>query len=135
CYDRLCTYSTRAIACASHVRITGEPYEASYGLGRRITGYTVWHSGETSCFRNVMVRWPEERLTVVLLSNRNDPEPYGTALRIGAPFLKPVVAAMAAAPTPACRRPSRRAGNLAHTAQSIESRMQATQHAQSFTRS
>ncbi len=85
--DRLLSDASRALAFAPHVRVTGEPYEASYGFGLRITGDTVWHSGETIGFRNVMVRWPEERLTVVLLSNRNDPEPYETALRIGALFL------------------------------------------------
>jgi hypothetical protein len=37
----------------------------------------------------VIVRWPERRLTVVLLSNRNDPEPYRTALAIGQMFLDP----------------------------------------------
>jgi hypothetical protein len=35
----------------------------------------------------VIVRWPQHRLTVVLLSNRNDPEPYRTALAIGALFM------------------------------------------------
>ena len=34
------------------------------------------------------VRWPKQRLTVILLSNRNDPTPYATALEIGALFLQ-----------------------------------------------
>ena len=67
--------------------MTGEPYEADYGFGWRITGDTLWHSGETIGFRNVIVRWPDQHLTVILLSNRNDPEPYQTALKIGALFL------------------------------------------------
>jgi CubicO group peptidase (beta-lactamase class C family) len=50
-------------------RITQEP------IGGRI----VWHSGETVGFRNVIIRYPQRRLTLVLLSNRNDPEPYQTA--------------------------------------------------------
>ena len=58
-----------------------------YGFGWRITGDMLWHSGETIGFRNVIVRWPKQRLTVVLLSNRNEPEPYATALEIGALFL------------------------------------------------
>ena len=85
--DRLLSDASRALAFAPHVEVTGEPYEAAYGFGWRITGDTVWHSGETIGFRNVIVRWPAERLTVVLLSNRNDPEPYRTALKIGALFL------------------------------------------------
>ncbi len=54
-----------------------------YGYGWRITGETLWHSGETIGFRNVIVRYPQRHLTVVLLTNRNDPEPYKTAPAIG----------------------------------------------------
>ena len=53
-----------------------------YGFGWRITGETVWHSGESVGFRNVIVRWPRRRLTVAILSNRNEPEPYAAALRM-----------------------------------------------------
>jgi CubicO group peptidase (beta-lactamase class C family) len=53
-----------------------------YGFGWRITGEALWHSGETMGFRNVIVRYPDRRLTVVLLTNRNDPEPYALALAI-----------------------------------------------------
>jgi CubicO group peptidase (beta-lactamase class C family) len=31
----------------------------------------VWHEGETAGFRNVIVRWPAERTTLIMLSNRN----------------------------------------------------------------
>ena len=55
-----------------------------YGFGWRITGDTLWHSGETMGFRNVIVREPSKKLTVVVLTNRNDPEPYATAKRIAA---------------------------------------------------
>jgi CubicO group peptidase (beta-lactamase class C family) len=60
----------------------------SYGLGWRITADSVWHSGETVGFRNVMVRFPRQRLTVVVLTNRNDPEPYATALAIAELWLR-----------------------------------------------
>ncbi len=53
-----------------------------YGFGWRITGETLWHSGETMGFRNVIVRWPARHFTVVILTNRNDPEPYTLALAI-----------------------------------------------------
>jgi CubicO group peptidase (beta-lactamase class C family) len=53
-----------------------------YGFGWRITGASVWHSGETLGFRNVIVRFPVRHFTVIILTNRNDPEPYGTALAI-----------------------------------------------------
>jgi CubicO group peptidase (beta-lactamase class C family) len=58
-----------------------------YGYGWRITGETLWHSGETIGFRNVIVRYPKRRLTVVMLTNRNDPEPYPTALDIAKLYL------------------------------------------------
>jgi CubicO group peptidase (beta-lactamase class C family) len=53
-----------------------------YGFGWRITGETVWHSGESVGFRNVIVRWPRRRLTVVVLTNRDAPEPYPMALAV-----------------------------------------------------
>ncbi|HET8899436.1 MAG TPA: serine hydrolase domain-containing protein [Rhodanobacteraceae bacterium] len=84
--DRLLSDASRALAFSPHVKVTGEPYEAYYGYGWRITGDTVWHSGESIGFRNVIVRWPQQHLTVIVLSNRNEPEPYPTALAIGALF-------------------------------------------------
>ena len=53
-----------------------------YGYGWRITGDTAWHSGETIGFRNVIVRSRERRFTVIVLTNRNDGEPYATAVAI-----------------------------------------------------
>ncbi|WP_426701978.1 serine hydrolase domain-containing protein [Rhodanobacter sp. Col0626] len=85
--DRLLSDASRELAFSPHVKVTGEPYEASYGYGWRITGDTLWHSGESIGFRNVIVRWPKQHLTVILLSNRNEPEPYQTALKIAQPFL------------------------------------------------
>ena len=85
--DRLLSDASRALAFAPHAKVGGEGFDAHYGFGWRITGDTLWHSGETIGFRNVIVRWPARRLTVVVLSNRNDPEPYKTALEIGALFL------------------------------------------------
>jgi CubicO group peptidase (beta-lactamase class C family) len=58
-----------------------------YGFGWRITGETVWHSGETMGFRNVIVRYPSRHFTVMILTNRNDPEPYTTALAIAKLFI------------------------------------------------
>jgi CubicO group peptidase (beta-lactamase class C family) len=60
---------------------TNDP-DVEYGYGWRITGDTLWHSGETVGFRNVIVRYPKKHLTVVVLTNRNEPEPYKLALEI-----------------------------------------------------
>lgn len=58
----------------------------SYGFGWRISQHRgermLSHSGETRGFRNVLIRFPERRLTVVLLTNRNEPPPKEKALKI-----------------------------------------------------
>ncbi len=53
-----------------------------YGFGWRITGETLWHSGETVGFRNVIIRYPRRHFTVIVLTNRDEPEPYPLALAI-----------------------------------------------------
>ena len=57
-----------------------------YGFGWRIAEEggrrVVSHTGETIGFRNALVRFPEERLAVVVLTNRNEGEPYRLALEI-----------------------------------------------------
>lgn len=83
--DRLLSDESRHLAFTA-VTPTDDP-TVEYGYGWRITGDSLWHSGETMGFRNVIVRWPGQDLTVILLSNRNDPEPYRTALEIAAPWL------------------------------------------------
>jgi CubicO group peptidase (beta-lactamase class C family) len=58
-----------------------------YGYGWRLSGEIQWHSGETRGFRNVIVRYPERRMTIVLLTNRDESEPYRTALTVGTLYL------------------------------------------------
>ena len=65
---------------------TDDP-DVRYGFGWRITGETLWHSGETIGFRNVIVRYPKRHMTVIVLTNRDDPEPYGLAKKIAAAAL------------------------------------------------
>jgi CubicO group peptidase (beta-lactamase class C family) len=65
---------------------TDDP-QVEYGFGWLITGETLWHSGETVGFRNVIVRYPKRHMTVIVLTNRNDPEPYQTALAIARLYL------------------------------------------------
>lgn len=68
---------------------TPEPDVPHYGFGWRINVDALWHSGESIGFRNVIVRYPKQKLTVVVLSNRNDPEPYALALQIARRWLAP----------------------------------------------
>lgn len=86
--DRLLSDASRAAAFSAHAKVVGEPYQADYGYGWRITGDSLWHSGETIGFRNVILRYPRQHLTVVLLSNRNDPEPYATAKAVAQLYLQ-----------------------------------------------
>jgi CubicO group peptidase (beta-lactamase class C family) len=86
--DRLLSDASREAAFAVHTPIDDETDVDGYGYGWRVhdgpDGRLLWHSGETIGFRNVILRWPARRLTVVVLSNRNHPEPYPLALRIAA---------------------------------------------------
>lgn len=84
-YDsRLLSDESRGLAFTPHTA-TDKP-DVKYGFGWRITGESLWHSGETSGFRNVIIRYPSKRLTVVMLTNRDDPQPYETALAIANVF-------------------------------------------------
>jgi CubicO group peptidase (beta-lactamase class C family) len=83
--ERLLKAASLAQAFSPATR-TDEPHVPYYGFGWRIDGDTLWHSGESIGFRNVILRFPKEKLTVLLLSNRNDPEPYATASAIAEAF-------------------------------------------------
>jgi CubicO group peptidase (beta-lactamase class C family) len=76
--DRLLGRASRRLAFAPATP-TDEPAIA-YGFGWRLTGDSHWHSGETMGFRNVIVRFPGRRMTVVILTNRHEGQPYRTAL-------------------------------------------------------
>ena len=85
-YDsRLLSDHSRQLAFAPHIATDDE--NVKYGFGWRITGETHWHSGETSGFRNVIVRYPSRHMTVVILTNRDHPEPYETALAIASLYI------------------------------------------------
>jgi len=80
-YDtRLLTRESLAAAFAP-ATATDDP-AVRYGFGWRITGETLWHSGETIGFRNVIVRFPRRHFTVIVLTNRDGGEPYDLALAI-----------------------------------------------------
>lgn len=60
---------------------TDDPAVA-YGFGWRVTGENRWHSGETVGFRHVIVRNLADRASVIVLTNRDAPEPCRMALAI-----------------------------------------------------
>ncbi len=93
-------YGTRLLSAASLAsafapQTATDDASVKYGFGWRITGTSIWHSGETLGFRNVIVRWPARHFTVIVLTNRNDPEPYTLALAIAKACLPDVDATRA----------------------------------------
>jgi CubicO group peptidase (beta-lactamase class C family) len=85
CGDRLLRAESLRLAFQPAIQ-TDDP-AVQYGFGWRITGEARWHSGESIGFRNAIVRFLEQRLTVIVLTNRNDPAPYPTALAIAKVFV------------------------------------------------
>jgi CubicO group peptidase (beta-lactamase class C family) len=67
------------------------PFLDDYGFGWRIDEYAghlrMHHSGSTVGFRNFIQRFPDDRLTVIVLSNRRDPEVDPLAERVADLFL------------------------------------------------
>jgi CubicO group peptidase (beta-lactamase class C family) len=80
-YDERLLHPSSLRAAFTPATHTDDP-DIDYGYGWRITGETLWHSGESVGFRNVIVRYPKRHMTVVVLTNRNEPEPYQLALEI-----------------------------------------------------
>lgn len=62
-----------------------------YGFGWRIDQYhnqpRVWHTGSTSGFRNVIQRYPEAQFTVIILTNRAEPDVQALADKLTDLFL------------------------------------------------
>jgi len=67
------------------------PSLEDYGFGWRIDRYDghrrYHHSGSTSGFRNFVQRFPDERLTVIVLTNRAEPDVQPLAERVADLFL------------------------------------------------
>jgi CubicO group peptidase (beta-lactamase class C family) len=69
---------------------TGDPTRPRYGFGWYFGEHAgkrvVFHTGETIGFRNALVRFPDQHLAVIVLTNRNEGTPYDTALAIAEQF-------------------------------------------------
>ena len=68
----------------SAVAPDGSP--AEYGFGWFLNSYRgrarMWHYGETIGFRTAIHRFPDEKLTIIILCNRSDMNPTALALQI-----------------------------------------------------
>ncbi len=66
---------------------------AAYGFGWFLDPYKghrrTWHYGETCGFLTAIQRFPDDHLTVIVLSNRTDTDPSPLALRIADMYLSP----------------------------------------------
>lgn len=82
-----------AFAQALIPRVATDDENVKYGYGWRISEHngrqTAMHTGETIGFRNALVRFPKERLAVVVLTNRDDGTPLTLALQIADAALNP----------------------------------------------
>ena len=94
-WDRALTDAT-VIDRASLTEATTPPMLAGgvrseYGFGwfvDRYRGEQRWrHTGETSGFRNAILRFPDRRLSIIILTNRSSGEPQAIAERIADRFL------------------------------------------------
>jgi len=88
--------SARSLALAFTPATATDDPAVRYGFGWRISGETLWHSGETVGFRNVIVRYPRRHFSVIVLTNRDAPEPYPLALAIAKLYLPDADAGRAA---------------------------------------
>ncbi len=63
-----------------------EGENVSYGFGWFLDPYRghkrMWHYGETVGFRTVIERFPDDKLTVIILANRDDADPHALALKV-----------------------------------------------------
>jgi len=86
---RLVRAATQQLAWTSATLTNGQP--AGYGFGwfvdRDAHGLRLWHNGETRGFTNGIVVYPEQRLMVVLLTNRLGGTPWDIAQRIAELYL------------------------------------------------
>ncbi|HUF18245.1 MAG TPA: serine hydrolase domain-containing protein, partial [Thermoanaerobaculia bacterium] len=83
--------SPGTVRLATSALIATDVPGVGYGFGWRIGTHRgrrqFWHTGETSGFRNAIIRFPDDRVTVVVLTNRGEGRPYETALKISELYL------------------------------------------------
>ncbi len=63
----------------------------SYGFGWFLDPYQghkrMWHDGETIGFRTTIQRFPDDKMTIIVLANRTDISPEELALKVGDLYL------------------------------------------------
>ena len=86
---RIVRASTQQLAWTSATLANGQPGGYGFGwfVGHDARGLRLWHNGETRGFTNGVVVYPQQRLMVVLLTNRLGGAPWETAKRIAELYL------------------------------------------------
>lgn len=83
--------SPETLELATSALIDTDMEGVGYGFGWRVATYRgrrqLWHTGETSGFRNAIIRFPDDRLTVIVLTNRGEARPYDVAMKISELYL------------------------------------------------
>jgi CubicO group peptidase (beta-lactamase class C family) len=82
----------RVVSAASSPRVAaseGAHYGYGWFTGQQRGRRAIWHTGETIGFRNALVRFPEQNLAVIVLTNRNEGRPIDLALEIADLLLAP----------------------------------------------
>ena len=101
-------FAARKLSWTPYVLSDGQPTE--YGFGWFVDqdrGSTrLTHNGETRGFTNAIVRYPDQRLTVIVLTNLSNSAPWDAAQNIADVWLGPGAAA-----EPASRWPFQEPGS------------------------
>jgi CubicO group peptidase (beta-lactamase class C family) len=71
-------------ATTPHAKTPDASYGYGWFIGEKRGHRAIWHTGETIGFRNAVLRLPDEKLTVIILTNRNDGHPIELALDVAA---------------------------------------------------
>lgn len=69
-------------ATAAHAKTPDASYGYGWFVGAQRGHRAIWHTGESIGFRNAVLRLPDEKLTVVVLTNRNEGHPIELALDV-----------------------------------------------------
>jgi CubicO group peptidase (beta-lactamase class C family) len=87
--EKLVKKETLVTAFAPGVLLDGKPLD--YGFGWRLDQFNghrrAMHTGSTSGFRNVIQRYPDDKLTVIIITNRAAPEVSPLADKLAEIFL------------------------------------------------
>lgn len=63
---------------------TATTYGFGWNIDQRPRGRHLWHTGETRGFTNAIVKYPDQRLTVIVLTNRTGGDPLSLAEAVAA---------------------------------------------------